>query len=86
MAAPFGLTRREIDVARLLAEGLTNKQIARQLVVEVRTVKAHVAALLRKTGTGNRTAAALILAHPTPDGLPDRWLPGQEQGTPLCAR
>jgi DNA-binding CsgD family transcriptional regulator len=63
-SALFKLTPREIDVAHLLIQGMANKEIAHQLVVEIRTVKAHVAALLRKTGTANRTTAAFVLGHP----------------------
>jgi DNA-binding NarL/FixJ family response regulator len=85
VAALFGLTRRETDVACLLVEGLANKQIARQLVVEARTVKMHIAALLRKTRTTNRTAAARLLERATPDVLAV-VLATQEQQTPLCAR
>ena len=43
-----GLTRREIDVVRLVAEGLSNQQIARQLVVSEATVKTHLNHVLSK--------------------------------------
>ena len=45
---PGGLTRREVDVVRLVAEGLTNRQIARQLVVSEATVKTHLNHILAK--------------------------------------
>lgn len=61
--AQFGLTKRETDVARLLLRGFGNKGIALSLTVTVRTVKFYVAAILRKTGTDNRTAAALYLSR-----------------------
>ncbi len=54
------LTGREIDVLRGLAQGLTNKQIAAQLVVTERTVKFHVSAILAKLGAANRTEAVKI--------------------------
>ena len=44
---------------KLLARGQANKQIARELFVEEKTVKAHVSAILRKLGVSSRTQAAL---------------------------
>lgn len=51
------MTDRQLDVLRLLAAGLTNEQIATELVVSLHTVKEHVTHVLRKLGVGNRTAA-----------------------------
>jgi DNA-binding NarL/FixJ family response regulator len=57
--APLGeLTAREREVLRLLAEGLTNKQIAGRLVVSEHTVHRHVTNILRKLDLPSRTAAA----------------------------
>jgi two-component system, NarL family, nitrate/nitrite response regulator NarL len=53
------LTNREREVLGLLAEGMSNKQIARALEISVRTVTVHVSNLLRKTGAASRTEAAL---------------------------
>ncbi|MEV6104350.1 AAA family ATPase [Streptomyces sp. NPDC051940] len=54
-----GLTGRQLQVTRLLARGLTNQEIAGELVVSVRTVDHHVAAVLEKLGApGRRQAAA----------------------------
>jgi predicted ATPase/DNA-binding CsgD family transcriptional regulator/DNA-binding XRE family transcriptional regulator len=53
-----GLTRRELEVLRLLAAGLSNQAIADALCVGRSTVKAHVASILAKLGVGSRTAAA----------------------------
>ncbi|MBA2345247.1 MAG: response regulator transcription factor [Rubrobacter sp.] len=53
------LTEREAEVLRLLARGKANKQIARELYVEEKTVKAHVSAVLRKLSVSSRTQAAL---------------------------
>ncbi len=52
------LTRRELQIARLIAEGLANKDIARQLRIEVSTVKNHVHNVLGKYGARSRTEAA----------------------------
>jgi DNA-binding NarL/FixJ family response regulator len=57
------LTPRELDVLRLLALGLTNKEIAVRLTVTVRTVKFHVSAIMRKLGAGNRTEAVSVAAQ-----------------------
>lgn len=55
------LSAREEDVARLLVRGVSNKEIARTLGIEVVTVKKHVGNILRKLGARNRTQAALCL-------------------------
>jgi len=57
------LTPREVDVLKLLAQGLQNKEIAAQLVITERTVKFYVSAILSKLGAGNRTEAVTIAAH-----------------------
>ncbi|MEV6637496.1 LuxR C-terminal-related transcriptional regulator [Actinoplanes sp. NPDC051470] len=57
--AAADLTAREREVLGLLAEGMSNKQIARVLGISVRTVTVHVSNLLRKTGAASRTEAAL---------------------------
>jgi DNA-binding CsgD family transcriptional regulator len=54
---PAGLTKRELEVLRLLTEGLTNPQIAEQLVVSVTTVNTHVASIFNKLGVNSRSAA-----------------------------
>ncbi|MCI0437045.1 MAG: LuxR C-terminal-related transcriptional regulator [Gemmatimonadetes bacterium] len=58
-----GLTRRERQVLRLVAQGLANRQIARKLVISEHTVHRHVANILRKLGVASRTAAAAIAAR-----------------------
>ena len=57
------LTGRELEVLELLAEGMTNKEIAVELVITVRTVKFHVSSILRKLEAGNRTEAVRTAAE-----------------------
>ena len=60
---PVGLTDREIEVLRLVAAGRTNQQIAEQLVIAQTTAAKHVANILGKTGSANRTEAATFANH-----------------------
>ncbi|MRG59627.1 AAA family ATPase [Agromyces sp. CFH 90414] len=60
---PEGLTDRQVEVLRLLADGLTNAEIADRLVVSVRTVDSHVAAVLAKLGVSSRQEAARAAAR-----------------------
>lgn len=59
-AAARHLTPREREVWHLVAEGMSNVQIAKRLVVSTRTVKFHVTNLLRKLGVANRTHATRL--------------------------
>jgi DNA-binding NarL/FixJ family response regulator len=56
--APGGLTPRETEIAALLAEGLSNKEIAAQLVISQRTVETHVDHILGKLGMTSRAQVA----------------------------
>jgi DNA-binding NarL/FixJ family response regulator len=55
---PDGLTEREVDVLRLLARGRSNRRIAAELVISVRTAENHIASIYSKTGAHGRAAAA----------------------------
>ncbi len=55
----MSLTPREIEVLGLMAEGMTNQQIAEQLIVSPTTVKTHVQNILQKLGVSDRTQAAV---------------------------
>ena len=65
---PTPFTPRERDVLRLLAIGVTDKELAQALVISPKTVEKHVGALLRKTGSTSRTAAVMR-------ALDRGWLP-----------
>ena len=54
---PGGLTAREVEVLRLLAKGLSDKQIAQQLVISRRTVNAHLTSIYGKLQLSSRSAA-----------------------------
>jgi DNA-binding NarL/FixJ family response regulator len=57
------LTPREIEIARLIGQGSSNKRIARQLAISERTVKAHLTTIFRKTGTEDRVKLALFVSR-----------------------
>lgn len=57
-----GLTAREIEVLRLVADGLSNAEIADRLVLSQRTVHAHLRSIFDKLGVNTRTAAAHAVA------------------------
>ena len=61
---PDGLSERELEVLRCIADGLSNREIGGQLFISQNTVANHVRAILRKTGCANRTEAAMY-AHRT---------------------
>ncbi|MFZ1286122.1 MAG: HD domain-containing phosphohydrolase [Candidatus Phosphoribacter sp.] len=73
-AWPAGLTNREVDVLRLLARGLRNREIAARLVLSPKTVGAHVEHIYAKTGANNRATAGLfamrhgLMSDLEPDG------------------
>jgi DNA-binding NarL/FixJ family response regulator len=54
----FGLTKREIEILALVAEGRSNQQMARHLWVTEQTIKFHLSNIYKKVGVRNRTAAS----------------------------
>lgn len=57
---PNGLTDREVDVLRLVADGLSNREIGERLFISANTAANHVRSILIKTGAPNRTRAAIF--------------------------
>ena len=57
---PAGLTSREVEILRLLARGLANKQIARRLEITTKTVGNHIEHIYAKIGVSSRAAAGLF--------------------------
>ena len=66
---PGGLTERQAEILRLIAQGMTNHEIANQLVLSERTVQRHITNLYAKIGVRNRaeaTSFALRELDPVP--------------------
>lgn len=60
----LGVTSREVDVLKLVVEGLSNREIAERLYLSSRTVESHLASLMRKTGVHTRLALAALSREP----------------------
>jgi len=63
-AATYGVSRRELEVLRLLREGKDNKTIAYEMSITPSTVKVHLTHLFQKTGTQSRFALVRFLERP----------------------
>ena len=59
---PDGLTHREVEILGLIAQGLTNPEIAQRLFLSNHTIKTHISRIFAKTGSRDR-AAAIGYAH-----------------------
>jgi DNA-binding NarL/FixJ family response regulator len=66
-----GLSEREREVARLIADGKSNREIGEALVVSPKTVERHVTNVLAKLGLRNRTELASLVRSAVVRGLPD---------------
>jgi DNA-binding NarL/FixJ family response regulator len=56
---PYSLSAREVEVLRLMMRGLTNQQIARNLLIITSSVKKHVRRIIARLGVSDRTQAAV---------------------------
>jgi HD-GYP domain-containing protein (c-di-GMP phosphodiesterase class II) len=70
---PAGLTDRQIDVLRLVADGLSNRAIAERLVISPRTAEHHVQDVYAKLGVSSRAAAALLAMEHGLLGAREDW-------------
>jgi DNA-binding CsgD family transcriptional regulator len=61
-----GLSPRETEVAALVRDGMTNREIAERLFISERTAEAHVAGIMRKLGVGSRSQIAAWAAGELP--------------------
>jgi DNA-binding NarL/FixJ family response regulator len=68
-ARPAGLTVREVEVVRLVAQGSSNEQIAERLYLSIRTVERHLSNVYRKVGVEGKTARAAVSAFAAKHGL-----------------
>ncbi len=59
---PAGLTRREVEILRLVARGLSNRQIASELTISPKTANAHVEHIYTKLRVNSRALASLFAA------------------------
>ena len=57
---PAGLTAREVDVLRLVARGMSSKEIASELVISPKTARNHIEHIYVKTGAASRVEASLF--------------------------
>ena len=60
---PDALSEREIEVVRLVAAGLSNRDIAQHLFISEKTVKTHLSNIMGKLGVSNRTRAVERARH-----------------------
>jgi DNA-binding NarL/FixJ family response regulator len=65
---PWGLSRRELEVANLVASGKTNREIAAELFLSERTIETHLSNVFAKLGVSSRAAVASAVARNAPHG------------------
>lgn len=78
----FGLTERQIAVARLIAEGCTNAELASRLGLSFFTVRNHAEQVLLKLGVGNRSSVAPLLLEPVGAGSDPQAAVAARSGPP----
>jgi DNA-binding CsgD family transcriptional regulator/tetratricopeptide (TPR) repeat protein len=74
----LGVTAREVEVLHLLGRGYTNRQIADELTISIKTASVHVSHILRKLGVSRRLQAAAV-AHQLMPPAEQRHTPGHRQ-------
>jgi DNA-binding NarL/FixJ family response regulator len=74
---PFGLTRRELEIAGKIAAGLPNRDVAREFSIRERTVKHHLTNIFKKLGVASRLELALLIR----DGIAGRQPSGRSSIT-----
>ena len=72
---PGGLTRREVEVLKLIARGASNKDVAAQLVISPKTAGSHIEHIYAKLGVSNRAEAGLFAVQHglLPEGSIDQF-------------
>jgi DNA-binding NarL/FixJ family response regulator len=83
LAQTLGLTAREADVLTLIARGYTNREIAAELVISVKTASVHVSHILQKLDARNRLEAAAIVHRLAPAGELQRAIPNDTPPRPI---
>ena len=87
LGGPAGLTAREVEVLKLVARGLSNKEIAGRLVISPKTVANHVEHIYSKIDASTRAAASLFaMQHGTPPrrGIPRARALPERSAQPAC--
>lgn len=64
------LTKREVEILRLVAEGLTNEEIGKRIFISEKTVKTHLTNMFDKLKVNNRFKAALLIMNKSPNQSP----------------
>src|SRR5579859_2253700 len=77
------VAKREAEVGRLVAEGLSNKQIGARLFISDRTVATHMSSIMNKLGLNSRAQIAVWMTSFGPEGAP---MPNHERGPRAQAR
>lgn len=83
---PLGLTRRELDVIELVAAGRTNREIADELILSVRTVDRHVARIFEKLNVNSRIAAAGVFERARRPSFSPPGADGRQSRLPEAGR
>jgi len=76
------LTKREVEILKLVAEGLTNEEIGKRIFISEKTVKTHLTNIFDKLKVNNRFKAALLIMNRPPEtGAPSQVWRGKSRGS-----